>query len=120
MSDPGWQNQWGQQPPPPPQWGQQPPRSSGEAVAALVLGICGFLVCPLVCHVLALIFGYRARREIDASNGAISGRGMAVAGIVMGWIGVALSVLGIVAFIVLIIVAANDSSSSDFSALVLI
>jgi hypothetical protein len=38
--------------------------------------------------ILALIFGYKAKREIDASAGAQGGRGMAVAGIVLGWIGV--------------------------------
>jgi hypothetical protein len=126
MSDPGWQNQWGQEPQqPPPQWGQQgpqwgqPQRSSGEATAALVLGICGILVCPLICSALALIFGYRARREIDASGGMVGGRGSAVAGIVLGWVGVAFALIGIIVFVIAVIAASNDTSSNDFSMLVL-
>ncbi len=80
------------------------PASSGKATAALVLGILGFVFCPLVCSVLALVFGYQSRREIDASGGRIGGRGNATAGIVLGWIGVviwglfiALIVIGIAA-----------------------
>jgi hypothetical protein len=35
--------------------------------------------------VLALVFGYQARNQIHASGGRETGRGMAVAGIVLGW-----------------------------------
>ena len=51
-----------------------------------------FLVCG-VGAILALVFGYKARREIDASGGAQKGRGMAVAGIVLGWVWVGLIVV---------------------------
>ncbi len=78
-------------------WPAQPipaPRVSGLAVASLVLGILWF---SWIGSVLALIFGYMARREIDASGGLVTGRGLAVAGIVLGWIGIgvlALFILG--------------------------
>jgi hypothetical protein len=55
--------------------------------------------------VLALIFGYQARTQIDASGGTQTGRGMATAGIVLGWIGVG--------GILLIVLAAIASSSSS-------
>lgn len=47
----------------------------------------------------ALILGYMARRRIDESNGALTGREMAVVGIVLGYIGLGFTVilLGIVA-----------------------
>ena len=86
---------------------------SSKATAALVLGILGLVVCPLICSVLALVFGYQGRREIDAAGGRMSGRGNATAGIVLGWIGVAFCVL----FILLVIVGvlAGDSGSSGHS-----
>src|SRR5215207_537343 len=62
--------------------------SNGKATVALVLGILGLVFCPLICSVLALVFGYQARNEIDGSGGRISGRGNAKAGIVLGWVGV--------------------------------
>ena len=108
----GWEPPPGQQPPPGPQppasgnwppigpgpgsgpqWGSPPPKDNGKAIAALILGIAGIVVCPLICSVIALVLGYQARSEIDRSNGAIGGRGMAVAGIVLGWIGLAFGIL---------------------------
>ena len=73
----------------PPHTGRE---TSGSAIGALVLGVCGITVVPLVCSVLALVFGYRARREIDRCNGTIGGRNYATAGIVLGWVGVAVVV----------------------------
>ena len=40
----------------------------------------------------------RAFSEIDGSGGRITGRGMAQAGNILGWIGVALCVLGLIVF----------------------
>ena len=77
------------------------------AVASLILGIvtlCG------IGSVLAVIFGYVGKGQIDRSGGAQGGRGLAVAGIVLGWVGVGFLVLTIVAAI---IGAINDSGSSQ-------
>src|SRR5215218_1705083 len=127
----GWQGQWqqpgseggsreqeeGQQPTGPGGWHQTPEgkwvqtgqTSSGKATAALVLGILGLVFCPLICSVLALVFGYQGRNEIDASGGQITGRGNATAGIVLGWIGVVICAL----FLILIVIGllAGDSAS---------
>ena len=66
----------------------------------MVLGIAGFVVCG-VGSILALVFGYKAKREIDDSAGMQKGRGMAVAGIVLGWAWVALIVVVVILIIVL-------------------
>lgn len=73
--------------------------TNGSAIASLVLGIAGLVVVPLIAP-LALVFGYRARREI-AERGD-EGRGLATAGIVLGWIGVALLVLGVLLVLLLV------------------
>jgi len=62
-----------------------PHSTNGFAVASLVLGI---LWLWWVGSVLALVFGYVARQQIDRSGGMQGGRGMAIAGIVLGWVGV--------------------------------
>ena len=46
--------------------------------------------------ILALVFGYRAKSQIDESGGRQGGRGMATAGIVLGWVWIGLSVLWVV------------------------
>ena len=75
--------------------------TNGFAIASLVLGIAQ-LFCCVIGTVLALVFGYIAKRQIDESGGTQGGRGMAIAGIVLGWIGVGL--IGL--YILILIVAA--------------
>lgn len=98
-------------PPPPPPGAFGPPglevqRSSGHAVASLVLGICSLVLCwcyvlpPLICGILAIVFSNAARRDIDAGLVSASSAGMANAGRVCGIIGMALGLGFIVVFIV--------------------
>src|SRR5687768_11097018 len=54
-------------------------RTNGLAIASMVLGI---LWLYWIGSILALIFGYVAKGQIDRSNGVETGRGMAIAGIV--------------------------------------
>jgi hypothetical protein len=84
--------------------------TEGMAVASMVLGIAGFVACPLVCHVLAIVFGTQAKSRIRQSPG-LQGDGMATAGIVLGWVGVGLALL----FLVIIIIAGINSHSSSSS-----
>ena len=70
-----------------------PIRTNGYAVAGLVLGI---LWLGWLGSILALIFGYVAKRQIEASHRTQDGNGMAVAAIVLGWIGIAVLIVVIV------------------------
>jgi hypothetical protein len=84
------------------------------SIASLVLGIIGIPSCIYVIpSVLALVFGYVGRNQIDRAGGTEGGRGMAIAGIILGWIGVGLAI----AFWVIIIIVAIASSSSDNNSL---
>ena len=86
-------------PPPPPGpggYGYAPQQTNQKALWSLILGILGLVFCGLLAGIPALILGSSARKEIAASGGAQSGDGMARAGVILGWIAVALSVLGIV------------------------
>ena len=70
-----------------------PLTNSGYAVAAVALGI---LTLYGIGSILALVFGYKARNDIDASGGKLKGRGMATAGVVLGWIGIGLMIIIII------------------------
>jgi hypothetical protein len=78
-------------------------KTNGMAVASLVLGI---LFIYGIGSILALVFGYQAKAQIDRSGGHETGRGMAIAGIVLGWIGVA-------GLLILIIVLIATRSSGN-------
>jgi hypothetical protein len=79
-----------------------PPKTNGLAIASLVLGIVWLYG---VGSILALVFGYMAKSQIDHSEGRETGRGMAIAGIVLGWVGV-----GFVLLVIIIAIAASSHS----------
>ena len=99
----------GQAPAAPPQVyqpGYPPQRSTNSmAVVAMVAGIAQFLGFWLLGTIPAIICGHIARRQIRQTGEA--GDGMALAGVILGWVGAALSVLAIIAFIALFAVAAS-------------
>jgi hypothetical protein len=77
----------------------------------LVLGIAQIFLC-IIGGILALVFGYISRRQIDESGGTQGGRGMAIAGIILGWIGIGLGIAYIVVIIIAVIVSDDDNSRS--------
>jgi hypothetical protein len=72
------------------------PKTSGLAITSLVLGILSLLLSwnllPLL-GILGVICGHKALSRIKQSGVALSGRGLAVAGLVTGYIGTALMVV---------------------------
>lgn len=75
-------------PPQPAQPGPAQPvarQTNGLAIAGMVLGI---LWVWWIGSILALVFGYVAKGQIEASGGKQLGGGMAIAAIVLGWVGV--------------------------------
>ena len=81
-------------------------RTSGYAVASLVLGIAGIFVFPVIPSILAVIFGSKARDEIRASS-AVGGDGLATAGIVLGWVGIVLTALVLVIGLLVLLAVAG-------------
>jgi hypothetical protein len=105
----------GPAPPPSGQWAAPPSTAKADgAVAALVLGILGILICQL-CAPIAWSLGRKAEQAVDASGGALAGRGEATAGKILGMIGTAFLVLIIVGVIVLIAVGTNVDTNSGTS-----
>jgi len=70
-----------------------PTSTNGLAITSLVLGICWIFWLG---SILALVFGYVGKSQINASDGAQGGKGLAIAGIVLGWVGMGTLCLGIV------------------------
>jgi Domain of unknown function (DUF4190) len=73
----------------PSEWGV-PPQNSNKALASL---ICGVILCFAPASIAAVILGHLALSDIKRSAGRISGHGMALAGLVMGYVGVALTAI---------------------------
>jgi hypothetical protein len=66
---------------------------SGKAIAAMVLGIVGVVMCfTVIPSILALVFGLIAGSQIKRSEGRLTGKGMATTGIVLGIVGLLLGI----------------------------
>lgn len=80
--------------------------ASGLAITSLICGIAGVVlfwaVVPLLASIIAVITGHMALKQ-TRQNPAIGGRGMAFAGLIMGYIMVAFLVIGIVMTIISIV-----------------
>ncbi|MGN7949890.1 DUF4190 domain-containing protein [Microbacterium sp. 22215] len=80
-----------------------PRPASGLAITSLICGIAGLVlfwaVIPMVASIVAVITGHMALRQTK-NNPAIGGRGLAFAGLIMGYIMVAVLAITIVMTVV--------------------
>lgn len=72
-------------------------QTNNLAIVSLVSGILGWSLLPWLGSLVAIITGHMARAEIRRNPDTQEGDGLAIAGLVMGWGAVALTVLAIAA-----------------------
>jgi len=87
--------------PQPPIQQYQLPHTSTTAIISLIAGIAGWVGLLGIGPLIAIICGHIAKNEINKSGGMITGSGLATAGLVLGYVNLALSILGLCVFIVL-------------------
>lgn len=94
--------------------------NSTLAIVALVAGILGVTLFPLLGSIVAVIAGPMAKREINESGGTLGGESLAQIGMILGWIGLALGLCGCciaIAFFGSSILALFAIGAEDFSLL---
>ena len=69
-------------------------QTSALAIISLVSGILGVLPVPLLASVVAVVTGHLARSEIRRAPERYDGDGMAVAGLILGYLMLGLWLLG--------------------------
>jgi hypothetical protein len=69
------------------------PPTSTAAIVSLVFGIVAWVGLPLIGAVVAIVAGHIARADIRQSQGRLEGDGFAIAGLLLGWIQLLLTVL---------------------------
>ena len=89
------------------------PVQNQKALWSMILGIVGLLCC-VIGGIVAIIIGGQAKAEIAGSGGTQTGEGMAKAGVIMGWISIGLTILGIVAYIAIFAIAGVSSSTTGY------
>ncbi len=69
------------------------PKNSGLAIWSLVLGILSLTCFSILSAIPAVICGHMAYSRIKRSAGALEGSGLALGGLITGYISIALSVI---------------------------
>ena len=70
-----------------------PPQNSNKAIASLVCGVL-FMCAPA--SIAAVVLGHLALLDIKRTAGRMAGKGMAIAGLVLGYLGIALTTIYVV------------------------
>lgn len=113
---------WSETPPAPvaPQWvapgaspyGAPSPPNSTAAMVSLIFGILSWFVLPVIGPIVAVVAGHMARAQIRSSNGQVGGGGIAMVGLVLGYLQIALLALAICAIVAIAILATIGSRTS--------
>ena len=69
------------------------PTNSNLAIWSLVLGLLSPFCCSFFTAIPAIILGHMARSEIRKSNGQLGGDGMALAGLILGYVAIVLNII---------------------------
>jgi hypothetical protein len=71
------------------------------AVVSLVSGVASWFFLPTIGAIVAIITGHMARNQIKSSYGAESGDGLALIGLILGYLNLVLSCVGILFFVLI-------------------
>jgi hypothetical protein len=103
---------------------QQAVPDNGQAVAGFVFSLValGLLVISaglstivsVGCAIVGIVCSRNGKRKVDAGE-TPKHRGLAQAGFIIGWVGLALSILATIAWILVIVLAATEDSSGSWS-----
>jgi prepilin-type processing-associated H-X9-DG protein len=83
----------------------------GIAIASLVCGILSWVCVGLLAAIPAVITGHMALGRIKRSAGALAGRGLAIAGLILGYTSIVAMIAAIVLFFALVVPLIKEESS---------
>ena len=76
-----------------------PRQTSTLAIISLVAGLLGWTGVPFLGSIVAVICGHMARKEIRQAPDRLEGDGLAIAGLVLGYLAIAMAVLAVAAVV---------------------
>jgi len=79
--------------------------NSTLAIVSLVSGIIAWVLFPILAAIVAVISGHMARNEIRRSGGSLAGQGLALIGMILGYVQLALVALGACGLLLFFVIA---------------
>ena len=103
-------------PPVPPDAGAlAQPQSSGLAIASMVLGILSWVLClSLIASIPAIITGHMGLGQVRRKEAPESSRGMAIAGLILGYANICISIIALMLLGLLMFLASSAGVVSPF------
>lgn len=91
------------------------PKTNTLAIVSLISAIVGFVLIPFVPSIVAVITGHMSLGQIKRTGE--QGRGLGLAGTIIGWVGVGLWVLAIIALLAFLpfFITMVENSPSSYS-----
>lgn len=80
-------------------------QTNGMAIASLVLGIVSLACSHCITAIPGVIFGHIALKQIRESGGTQTGRGLAMAGLVTGYVSLGIVVAVVIVYAIIALVA---------------
>lgn len=93
--------------------GPMPRTTNGMAIASLACSIASFIVIPVIGAILGVIFGHIALGQLRRANGTEEGRGLAIAGLAVGYVNLVLWVLGGLIFIIFVLILTSQPAGTS-------
>jgi prepilin-type processing-associated H-X9-DG protein len=87
-----------------------PAQTSLKAIWSLILGILGLLCPMLIPAIVAVVLGHKALGQIRRSNGSLGGGGLAVGGLVTGYIGILFGIICVLSMMAALIFPALSAA----------
>lgn len=63
-----------------------PAQTSGKATGSLISGVAAYIIAPFIGAIVAIVLGHLGLSEIKKSAGRLKGEGLAIAGLVLGYV----------------------------------
>ena len=75
----------------------QGPKTNTLAIVSLVSSLVGVFVIPVIGQIVGIITGHMSLNQIKRTGE--NGRGLGLAGVIIGWVSLGLAIVGIILFI---------------------
>lgn len=102
--------------PPPGGFGYTPPPPPKQmhtmAIVSLVAGLLSWFLCPLLGGIVAIVTGMMGRKDIRAEPQRWDGDGLALAGIILGGVNLAIYLFVIVLYVLILVGAMSAAALS--------
>jgi len=92
-------------------YGPPPRTQNGLALASMIVSIIALVLCSGLPGIIGAIMGHVARKQVRERGE--EGDGFALAGIIVGWIGFGLALVGIAVVVFVFVIAASTVNSYE-------